>query len=63
MGGKGLKYYKKDFEVDAQTSGLNLRSFVQDKSHEDTIKSAVRNTIRRRKPNYAALVRVIKKIP
>ena len=48
MGGKGLKYYKKDFEVDAQTSGLNLRSFVQDKSHEDTIKSAVRNTIRRR---------------
>ena len=48
MGGKGLNYYKKDFEVDAQTSGLNLRSFVQDKSHEDTIKSAVRNTIRRR---------------
>jgi hypothetical protein len=48
MGGKGLKYYKKDFEVDAQTSGLNLRSFVQDKSHEDTIKSSVRNTIRRR---------------
>ncbi|MDB4335499.1 hypothetical protein N9994_00385 [bacterium] len=48
MGGKGLKYYKKDFEVDAQTSGLNLRSFVQDKSHEDTIKSAVRNTVRRR---------------
>ncbi len=48
MGGKGLKYYKKDFEVDAQTSGLNLRSFVQDKSHEDTIKSSVRNAIRRR---------------
>ena len=48
MGGKGLKYYKKDFEVDAQTSGLNLRSFVQDKTHEDTIKSSVRNTIRRR---------------
>jgi hypothetical protein len=48
MGGKGLKYYKKDFEVDAQTSGLNLRSFVQDKSHEDTIKSSVKNAIRRR---------------
>lgn len=48
MGGKGLNYYKKDFEVDAQTTGLNLRSFVQDKSHEDTIKSAVRNTVRRR---------------
>ena len=48
MGGKGLDYYKKDFEVDAQTTGLNLRSFVQDKSHEDTIKSSVRNTIRRR---------------
>ena len=43
-----LGYYSKDYEVDAQTSGLNLRSSVQVKSHEDTIHSAVMNTIRRR---------------
>jgi len=43
-----LGYYTKDYEVDAQTSGLNFRSFVQDKSQEDVIHSAIMNTIRRR---------------
>ena len=43
-----LGYYSKDYEVDAQTSGLNTRSYAQDKSHEDIIHSAVMNTIRRR---------------
>lgn len=43
-----LGYYSKDYEVDAQTSGLNTRSYVQDKSQEDIIHSAVMNSVRRR---------------
>ena len=43
-----LGYYSKDYEVDAQTSGLNTRSYAQVKSQEDIIHSAVMNSIKRR---------------
>ena len=43
-----LSYYMTDNEVDAQTIGLNLRSFVQDKPHEEVIHNSIMNTIRRR---------------
>ena len=41
---KGLPYYTQDFEIDAQTSGLNARSIKQNRSFEEVIRGAIENT-------------------
>lgn len=40
----GLPYYTQDFEIDAQTSGLNARKIKQGRSFEEVIRGSVENT-------------------
>jgi hypothetical protein len=43
----GLSYYTQPHEIDAQTSGLNLRRLKQNRSFEDTVRNSIENTKKR----------------